>query len=38
VPPGTYTLRVWHESLAVVNKNVTVSDGVSAVTVEMIRK
>jgi plastocyanin len=38
VPPGTYTLRVWHESLAVVKKDVTVSDGVSAVTVEMIRK
>jgi plastocyanin len=38
VPPGTYTLRVWHESLAVVKKDVTVSDGVAAVTVEMTRK
>ena len=38
VPPGTYTLRVWHESLPVVKKDVTVSDGVSAVAVEMTRK
>jgi plastocyanin len=38
VPPGTYTLRVWHESLPVVKKDVTVSDGVAAVTVEMTRK
>jgi len=38
VPPGTYTLRVWHESLPAVKKDVTVSDGVSAVAVEMTRK
>jgi plastocyanin len=40
VPPGTYTLQVWHESLGVVKKDVAVSggDGVTAVTVEMARK
>lgn len=38
VPPGTYTLQVWHESLGVVKKDVAVSDGVTAVTVEMLRK
>jgi hypothetical protein len=38
VPPGTYTLKVWHESLAAVKKDVAVSDGVTAVTVEMVRK
>jgi plastocyanin len=38
VPPGTYTLQVWQESLGVVKKDVTVSDGVTALTVEMVRK
>jgi plastocyanin len=38
VPRGTYTLQVWHESLGVVKKDVAVSDGVTAVTVEMARK
>jgi plastocyanin len=40
VPPSTYTLQVWHESLGVVKKDVAVSDGdgVTMVTVEMVRK
>jgi plastocyanin len=38
IPPGTYTLQVWHESLGVVKKDVAVSDGVTALTVEMVRK
>lgn len=38
VPPGAHTLQVWHESLAAVKKDVAVSDGVTGVTVEMIRK
>jgi plastocyanin len=38
VPPGTYALQVWHETLGVVKKDVAVSDGVTAVTVEMVRK
>lgn len=38
VPPGAYTLQVWHESLGVVKKDVAVSDGVTAVTVGMARK
>ena len=38
IPPGTYPLQVWHESLGVVKKDVTVSDGVTALTVEMARK
>jgi plastocyanin len=40
VPPGTYTLQVWHESLGVVKKDVAMSDGdgVTTVTVEMVRK
>ena len=38
VPRGTYTLQVWHESLGVVKKDVAVSNGVTAVTVEMARK
>jgi plastocyanin len=37
VSPGTYTLQLWHETLGVVKKDVAVSDGVSAVTVEMVR-
>ena len=38
VPSRTYTLQVWHESLGVVKKDVAVSDGVTALTVEMVRK
>lgn len=38
VPPGQYTLSIWHESLGTLRKDVTVSDGVTAVTVEMRRK
>lgn len=38
VPPGQYTLRIWHESLGTLRKDVTVSDGVTAVTLEMSRK
>ncbi len=38
LPRGNYTLQVWHESLGVVKKDVAVSDGVTAVTVEMARK
>jgi hypothetical protein len=32
---GQYTLRAWHESLGMLRKDVTVGDGVVAVTVEM---
>ena len=35
LPSGQYTLRIWHESLGTLRKDVTVSDGVTAVTVEM---
>lgn len=36
VLPGQYTLQVWHESLGVVTKDVTVADtGITPVTVEM---
>lgn len=38
VSPGTYTVQVWHETLGVVKEGVAVSDGVTAVTVEMGRK
>ena len=38
VPSGQYTLRIWHESLGTLRKDVTVGDGVIAVTVEMGRK
>jgi plastocyanin len=38
VPSGTYTLQVWQESLGVVTKDVIVSDGVTAVTVDMVSK
>jgi plastocyanin len=38
VSPGAYTLQVWHETLGVVKKDVVVSDGVTAVTVEMVPK
>jgi plastocyanin len=35
VPPGNYTLQVWHETLGTVKKDVAVTDGVATVTVEM---
>jgi plastocyanin len=35
VPPGRYTLRVWHESLGVVERDVTIADGASTINVEM---
>jgi len=35
VPPGSYTLQVWHESLGTLRKDVAVTDGVAPVTVEM---
>jgi plastocyanin len=38
VPPGTYTVQVWQESLGVITKDVVVSDGVTTVTVEMVRR
>jgi len=38
VPPGTYTLRFWHESLGPVTRAVTVNTGPAAVSVEMGRR
>jgi plastocyanin len=39
VPPGKYTLKVWHETLGTVTRDVTVSDQDTAgVTVEMGKK
>jgi len=38
VPPGTYTLQDWHETLGTLKKDVAVTDGVIAVTVEMTPK
>lgn len=38
VPPGTYTVRVWQESLGIVTKDVVVPDGVTNLTVEMARR
>lgn len=39
VPPGQYTLQVWHESLGTVTRDVTLRDGaITTVTVEMGRK
>ena len=35
VPPGNYTLQVWHETLGTVKKDVAVTGGVATVTVEM---
>ncbi len=35
VPPGKYTLQVWHESLGTVKRDVTATDGATVVTVEM---
>jgi plastocyanin len=38
VPPGNYTLQVWHELLGTVTKDVSVGDGTTAITVEMTGK
>ncbi len=38
VPPGKYTLNVWHESLGVVTRDVTVGDTDATVTIEMRRR
>jgi plastocyanin len=35
VPPGNYTLQIWHESLGTLKKDVAVTDGVTPLTVEM---
>jgi plastocyanin len=35
VPPGSYTLRVWHERLGEVSRPVTVADGGAPVTIEL---
>ena len=35
VPPGRYTLQVWHESLGTVQREVVVDGGVATITVEM---
>ena len=39
VPPGKYTLQLWHESLGAMTQDVTVQDeAITAVTVEMSKK
>ena len=39
VPPGAYTLQLWHESLGAMTQDVTVKDeAITAVTVEMSKK
>lgn len=38
VPPGRYTLHVWHESLGTLRSDVSVTDGVTTVTLEMSAK
>jgi hypothetical protein len=35
VPPGRYTLQVWHESLGTVQRDVAVNGSVATITVEM---
>jgi plastocyanin len=35
VPPGQYTLRVWHERLGELSRPVTVADGGAPVTIEL---
>jgi plastocyanin len=35
VPPGSYTLRVWHERLGEIARPVTVTDGGAPVTIEL---
>jgi plastocyanin len=38
VPPGTYTLRGWHESGAVLSQSLTVKAGDTAVTLTLAKK
>jgi len=38
VPPGKYTLNVWHEMLGVVTKDVSVADADASVMIEMRRR
>ncbi|MBI1727166.1 MAG: hypothetical protein HYR50_07845 [Candidatus Rokubacteria bacterium] len=38
VPPGNYTLRLWHESLGTLTRAVTVNRGAATVNVEMGRR
>jgi hypothetical protein len=39
VPPGKYTLKIWHETLGAVTRDVTVDDKpVTSVTVEIGKK
>ena len=38
VPPGRYSLQLWQEALGKVARDVTVGDGITAVTVEMTGK
>jgi hypothetical protein len=39
VPPGKYTLKVWHETLGTVTRDVTVGDqDTTGLTVEMGKK
>jgi len=35
VPPGKYVLQTWHETLGIVKKEVTVTDAVTPLTVDM---
>jgi plastocyanin len=35
VPPGTYTLNLWHERLGTATRRVTVGDGPAPVTIEL---
>jgi plastocyanin len=35
VPPGSYTVRVWHERLGEASRPVTVADGAATVTIEL---
>ena len=39
IPPGTYTLRVWQESLGIMTKELTITaKGMHSVTLEMGKK
>jgi plastocyanin len=38
VPPGKYTLNVWHETLGVVSRDVSVGESDASVTIEMRRR
>jgi hypothetical protein len=35
VPPGRYVLQLWHETLGTARRDVTVTDGATAVTIEL---